>query len=85
MWDLRIINTDKSLYVAIADAIERDIVRDSESGRETTFSKKMAKKVGVNVTTITRAYNEAEKRGLVASTVGSGTYISSIWVSIQLF
>ncbi len=25
MWDLKIIDTDKSLYSAVADALERDI------------------------------------------------------------
>lgn len=78
MWDLKIIDTDKSLYVAIADAIERDIrLGILKAGEKLPAQRELAKKVGVNVTTITRAYNEAEKRGLVASTVGSGTYISS--------
>lgn len=78
MWDLRIIDTDKSLYVAIADAIERDIRSGIlKAGERLPSQRALAQKVGVNVTTITRAYNEAEKRGLVASTVGSGTYVSS--------
>ncbi len=78
MWDLKIIDTDKSLYIAIAEAIERDIrVGILKAGEKLPAQRELAKKVGVNVTTITRAYNEAERRGLVASTVGSGTYISS--------
>ncbi len=78
MWDLKIINTDKSLYIAIADAMERDIRQGIlKAGERLPSQRDLAKKVGVNVTTITRAYKEAEKRGLVASTVGSGTYISS--------
>ncbi len=78
MWDLRIIDTDKPLYLAIADAIERDIrIGMLKAGEKLPAQRALAKKVGVNVTTITRAYNEAGKRGLVASTVGSGTYISS--------
>ncbi len=78
MWDLRIINTDKSLYFAIADAIERDVrLGILKAGEKLPAQRELAKKVGVNITTITRAYDEAKKRGLVASTVGSGTYISS--------
>lgn len=78
MWDLRIIDTDKSLYIAIADAIERDIrLGILKAGEKLPAQRGLAKKVGVNVTTITRAYTEAEKRGLVTSIVGSGTYISS--------
>jgi DNA-binding transcriptional MocR family regulator len=78
MWNLKIIDTDKSLYIAIADAIERDIrLGRLKAGEKLPSQRELAKKVGVNVTTITRAYHEAEKRGLVASTIGSGTYISS--------
>ena len=78
MWDLRIIDTDKSLYVALADAIERDIrAKILAAGDKLPAQRELAKKVGVNVTTITRAYREAEKRGLVTSIVGSGTYVSS--------
>ena len=74
MWDLRIIDTDKSLYVALADAIERDIrAKILAAGDKLPAQRELAKKVGVNVTTITRAYREAEKRGLVTSIVGSGT------------
>lgn len=78
MWDLRVIDTDKSLYIAVADAIERDIRAEIlTAGEKLPAQRDLAKKVGVNVTTITRAYKEAEKRGLVTSIVGSGTYISS--------
>ena len=78
MWDLKIINTDKSLYIAIADAIERDIrLGILQAGNKMPTHRELANKVGVNVTTITRAYKEAEKRGLITSTVGRGTFITS--------
>ncbi|MBP1764987.1 MAG: putative DNA-binding protein [Firmicutes bacterium] len=78
MWELRVIDTDKSLYIAVADAIERDIQSGIlKAGERLPAQRELAKIVGVNVTTITRAYTEAEKRGLVTSIVGSGTYISS--------
>lgn len=78
MWDLKIIDTDKSLYIAIADAIERDIrLGILKAGEKLPTQRELARIVGVNLTTVTRAYNEAEKRGLIASTVGSGTYVSS--------
>ena len=78
MWDLRIIDTDKSLYTALADAVERDVRAGIlKAGEKLPAQRDLAKKVGVNVTTVTRAYKEAEKRGLVTSIVGSGTYVSS--------
>jgi len=78
MWNLKIIDTDKSLYSAIADAIERDIKSGVLlSGEKLPTHRELAKIVGVNVTTATRAYNEAEKRGLITSIVGKGTFVTS--------
>lgn len=78
MWDLKIIDTDKALYVAIADAMERDIrLGLLKGGEQLPTHRELARIVGVNVTTITRAYKEAEKRGLISSTVGRGTFVTS--------
>lgn len=78
MWDLKIIDTDKSLYSAIADAIELDIKAGVLlSGEKLPTHRELAKIVGVNVTTATRAYNEADKRGLITSIVGKGTFVTS--------
>lgn len=78
MWDLKIIDTDQSLYVAIADAMERDIqLGILKGGERMPTHRELARIVGVNVTTITRAYKEAEKRGLITSTVGRGTFVTS--------
>lgn len=78
MWDIKIIDTDKSLYIAIADAIERDIhLGILKASDKMPTHRELAKIIGVNVTTITRAYQEAEKRGLITSTVGRGTFITS--------
>jgi len=77
MWNLKIIDTDKPLYIAIADAIERDIKAGILSpGEKLPTHRDLARIVGVNVTTATRAYNEAEKRGLISSVVGNGTYVT---------
>lgn len=78
MWDLKIINTDKSLYVALSEAIERDIKEGKlKSGDKMPTHRELAKIVGVNVTTVTRAYEEAKKRGIITSVVGSGTFVAS--------
>jgi len=77
MWNPKIIDTDKVLYVAIADAIERDInlgiLKPSE---KMPPQRSLAKTIGVNLTTISRAYKEAEKRGLISGAIGKGTYVS---------
>jgi len=78
MWELKIIDTDKPLYMAIAEALERDIRSGVLSaGEKLPTHRELAQKVGVNVTTATRAYNEAEKRGLVTAVVGNGTFVTS--------
>ena len=77
MWELKIIDTDQSLYIAIADAMQRDInLGILIPGERLPTHRQLAKTVGVNVTTVTRAYKEAERRGLIVSTVGNGTFVS---------
>lgn len=76
MWNPKIIDTDKVLYVAIADAIERDVqLGVLKPGERMPPQRSLAKIIGVNLTTISRAYKEAENRGLISGTVGSGTYV----------
>lgn len=78
MWNLKDLNTDMSLYLALVDAIERDINNGIlKPGDKLPTQRELARIVGVNVTTVTRAYNEAGKRGLLAASVGNGTYISN--------
>jgi DNA-binding transcriptional MocR family regulator len=64
------------LYVAIADAI----AGDAESGRlapgtRLPTHRALAVTLGVDVTTVSRAYAEARRRGLVVGHVGRGTYV----------
>lgn len=78
MWNLKDLNTDLSLYLALVDALERDIRKGIlKPGDKLPTQRELAKIVGVNVTTVTRAYNEAQKRGLLSASVGNGTYVSN--------
>lgn len=78
MWNLKVINTDEPFYLSIANALERDIKCGIlKSGDKMPTHRELAKTIGVNVTTVTRAYQEAEKRGLITATVGKGTFITS--------
>jgi len=77
MWNPKIIDTDKVLYVAIADAIERDIhLGILKPNEKMPPQRSLAKTIGVNLTTISRAYNEAVKRRLISGIIGRGTFVS---------
>jgi DNA-binding transcriptional MocR family regulator len=63
-------------YIAIADAIAADIERgDLRPGDQMPTHRDLAQRLGVTVGTITRAYAEAARRGLLAGETGRGTYV----------
>lgn len=66
----------KPVYLAIADAIADDI----RSGRLTLDERLppqrvLADRLGLDFTTVSRAYAEARRRGLVVGRVGQGTFV----------
>ena len=66
------------LYLALADAIERDIRGGRlRPGDRLPTHRELADALALNVSTITRGYREAEKRGLISGTVGRGTFVAS--------
>jgi DNA-binding transcriptional MocR family regulator len=69
---------DGPLYKELADAIERDVAAGNlRPGERLPTHRDLADALGLNVSTVTRAYREAGKRGLVSGTVGRGTFVSS--------
>lgn len=65
-------------FKMLADAIERDVYSGRlKPGDKLPTHRDLADDLGVNVSTITRGYAEAERRGLVCGTVGRGTFIAS--------
>lgn len=71
------IDRGKPVYLAIADAIADDVRsgRLSRGGR-LPAQRALAAALGVDLTTVTRAYNEARRRGLLGATVGRGSFIA---------
>lgn len=64
------------LYAAIADALARDLRAGRlQVGARLPTHRELAKRLGVNVVTVTRGYAEAARRGLVEGTVGRGTFV----------
>lgn len=63
-------------YRAIADAIAEDIASGRlPPGTRMPTHRDLAWRLGVTIGTVTRAYLDAERRGLVAGEVGRGTFV----------
>jgi DNA-binding transcriptional MocR family regulator len=72
------------IYQAIADAIGREIEagRLKPGGRLPT-QRVLARQLGVTLTTVTRAYVEAQRRGLLSGEVGRGTFVRPSALEIE--
>ena len=63
-------------YRAIADALSADLKSGRlQPGARLPTHRELARTLGVTVGTVSRAYAEAERRGLVQGEVGRGTFI----------
>src|SRR5215475_14921552 len=63
-------------YLAIVDALADDLDHGRlRAGDRLPTHRDLAYRLGVTVGTVTRAYAEAERRGLIKGEVGRGTYI----------
>ena len=72
-----VLKEDIPAYIQIADHIERGIASGELADGDLLPSiRDLARRIGVNMSTVTRAYREAERRGIVSGTTGSGTYVN---------
>lgn len=70
------LNQQSPKYLALSDAIEQAISDgDLLPGEKLPTHRALADRLGVTVGTVTRGYAEAERRRLLESRVGSGTYV----------
>jgi DNA-binding transcriptional MocR family regulator len=76
IWQPRLPKDGTPVYRAIADALERDLAAGVlRAGSRLPTHRALAALLGVTTLTVTRAYNEASRRGLLESTVGRGTFV----------
>jgi DNA-binding transcriptional MocR family regulator len=76
MWLPNLDGRKGPVYRAIADAIDEDVERGTlRAGARLPPHRDLADYLGLTVTTITRAYAEASRRGLTSGHVGRGTFI----------
>ena len=76
IWTPTLDGRDGPLYQAIADAIASAVESgELAAGDRLPPHRNLAYDLGVTVGTVTRGYQEAERRGLVCGEVGRGTFI----------
>ena len=75
-WDTFSVKKPGPRYLAICDAIHDAIDTGKLGpGRKLPSHRMLAKKLGVSVGTVTRAYQEALDRGLVSGEIGRGSFV----------
>ena len=78
IWRPRIEGNSTPRYLAIADAIGRDLETGVlMEGTRLPTHRDLARHLGVTVGTVTRGYAESERRGLTVGEVGRGTFVRS--------
>ncbi|NVJ22850.1 PLP-dependent aminotransferase family protein [Myxococcus sp. AM011] len=76
IWTPNLRGREGPLYRILADALGADIEEGRlAAGTRLPTHRELAEKVGVTVGTVTRAYAEAERRGLIGGEVGRGTFV----------
>jgi DNA-binding transcriptional MocR family regulator len=76
IWSPRLAAGEGPIYVRIADQLERDVADGVlVAGSRLPTHRELARRLGVTVVTITRAYAEAAERGLVETAVGRGSFV----------
>lgn len=65
------------VYQRIIEALEEDIASGRlRRGQQLPTHRALAKTLGIDLTTVTRAYTEARRRGLTEARTGQGTFVA---------
>jgi len=77
-WIPTISATDRPLYRSIVDALRLDI-RDGRlnPGDRLPPQRSLADRLGIDFTTVSRAYSQARSEGLIEAHVGRGTFVAA--------
>ncbi len=79
IWSPRLPENDAPIYGRIADALERDVRSGMLiPGSQLPTHRELARVLGITSVTVTRAYSEAARRGLVESSTGRGTFVRTV-------
>ena len=76
-WIPTITEGSGSVYMRIVDALSADIASGRLArGQQLPTHRALARALDIDLTTVTRAYGEARRRGLIDARVGQGTFVS---------
>lgn len=76
IWSPRLPDSPAPIYRRIADALERDVRTGLlVAGSQLPTHRDLARKLDITPVTVTRAYAEAARRGLIESSIGRGTFV----------
>jgi DNA-binding transcriptional MocR family regulator len=75
-WRPRALAADTPLYLALADRIAEDVASGRLApGARLPTHRELAEMLEIDLTTVTRGYGEARRRGLLVGRVGRGTFV----------
>ncbi|MER8549904.1 PLP-dependent aminotransferase family protein [Mesorhizobium sp. M1169] len=75
-WRPRELVSEGPRYLALVSALEQDIaVGRLSDGDRLPAHRDLARELGLSVGTVSKAYQEAEQRGIVSGHVGQGTFV----------
>ncbi len=76
LWKPNLNSKGGPIYLAIADALAADIANGQlAQGARLPTQRRLADELAIDFTTVSRAYAEAQSRGLIEGRVGRGTYV----------
>lgn len=76
MWQPRLRAGARTKYLGIVEALEEDIrAGRTQPGARLPAQRAIAEALDLDLTTVTRAFNEARRRGLVEAQAGRGTFV----------
>ena len=83
-WVPTLTDRDGPLYRRIVEALTEDIASGRlRRGQQLPTHRVLAKALGIDLTTVTRAYTEARQRGLTEARTGRGTFVAESMAQVR--